>query len=244
MALAMPYTFVRAIGILCLLTSSKGLTEKITFASIEKLSEQEVAKIVLPQIYQKLNISIDIIPLPANRAQKEANSGQKSGEILRIYSYGNETPNVIRVPTAYYSLTTAAFALKGHSILLNDLKGLSKYRIGRVRGVKHTNNATKGLARVYDSGTTIQLFKQLEQGNIDVALTNYLDGMLTIKRLKSDNYAIINKSLAYEPLYHYLHKEHQPLVYKIDREIKQLKQSGELKTMLEKAEKAIYQQML
>ncbi|GHG03338.1 substrate-binding periplasmic protein [Thalassotalea marina] len=210
------------------------------FASIDHLGEQQVAQRVLPQIYAQLGHNIHITPLAANRAQYEANSGLKDGEILRIFSYGKENPNVIRVPTPYYSLSTAVFVLAGADIKINSVADLKGYRIGRVRGVKHTLNATKNIEKVYDSNNTKQLFLQLIVGNIDIALTNHQDGLMTLKELNVDSIQLINKSIADEPLYHYLHRKNIDLVTPVDNQIKAMKQSGELQQLIDEAELAVY----
>ncbi|GLX79709.1 ABC transporter substrate-binding protein [Thalassotalea insulae] len=214
--------------------------QQLNFASIKLLSEQQVAKIVLPQIYQKLGKTITVTPLPANRAQQEANSGVKDGEILRIFNYGIETPHVIRVPTPYYYLTTAAFTQEKNEITVKQLADLSPYRVGIVRGVKHTNYATKGFPRVYLSNNSEQLFRQLAQGNIDIALTNYRNGIYTINKLNLQAIKVLDKELTYEPLYHYINKKHADMVEPVNQMIRQLTTSGELEQMIKHAENQIY----
>ncbi|WP_206483906.1 transporter substrate-binding domain-containing protein [Thalassotalea sp. G2M2-11] len=213
---------------------------KLNFASIAKLGEQEVASIVLPQIYQQIQQPISITPLPANRAQHEANRGIKDGEILRIYSYGEETPNVIRVPTPYYYFTTAAFSRKNTSITINRPADLAHYRIGVVRGVKHTENATKKLSNVSLSNSTRELFHQLSIGNIDIALTSFQDGQFLIKQLGNDKFKVVHPALVYESLFHYLNKKHEKLVTPINQVIKRLKATGELEKMLIQAQQQVY----
>lgn len=85
----------------CVLLASVGHAQQLHFSSIEGLVEQEISRLILPQIYARLSIDITITPLPAKRAQFEADSGISDGEIMRIHSYGEEIKNVIRVP---YSL--------------------------------------------------------------------------------------------------------------------------------------------
>ncbi len=214
--------------------------QQLNFASIVQLSEQQVAGIVLPQIYQKLGKTAIITPLPASRAQQEANSGVKDGEILRIFNYGLETPNVIRVPTPYYNLTTAAFSQLSSEINISKLADLAQYRIGIVRGVQHTKVATRGMPKVYKSNTSEQLFRQLAQGHIDIALTNYRDGIYTMKKLPPQTFKVLHKELAYEPLYHYINKQHANIVTEVDQIIKQLTANGELAKMLKQAEQQVY----
>lgn len=209
------------------------------FAAIERLVEQEIGKIVLTEIYQQLGFSIEISSFSGNRAQFEANSGQKAGEIMRIFSYGAENKNLIRVPTPYYSLVTSAFIRKDSKIKITKASHLNGHKIARVRGVKHTNNITRDLPNVSDSNSTEAIFKLLLQGNVDIALTNYIDGIEVLKRLKLENEIITGQPLAELKLYHYLHKDHQAQVSKVDNMIKQLKKNGELAKIVKSAERTI-----
>jgi hypothetical protein len=168
------------------------LANKYHFASIEYLIEQEIGRIVLPQIYKNIGIDITITPLPGQRAELEANNGKKDGEIMRIFSYGNENISSIRVPTPYYYLETMAFVRKGSLISINNKEDLKKYRLAKIRGVKHTHNITKGLANVYEMNSTANMFRMLNNGKVDVVLTNTIDGNLVLKKLGYENIRSIN----------------------------------------------------
>jgi ABC-type amino acid transport substrate-binding protein len=212
------------------------------FAAIEHLVEQEVGKIVLSAIYQELGININISSFSGNRAQYAANSGQKAGEIMRIWSYGTENENLIRVPTPYYSLITSAFIRKNSAFNINKASDLTGHKIARIRGVKHTNNISKNMPNVSDSSSTKRMLKLLHQGSVDVALTNYIDGLHVLRKLKLENEIISGKPLAELNLYHYLHKDHQYLVSKVDQMIIQLKANGKLAEMIKSAEQAVLNQ--
>ena len=209
------------------------------FSSIELLIEQEVVRLVLPKIYQNIGIKISITPLPAKRSQYLANSGLNDGEIMRIWTYGNENPNTIRVPTPYYYLETMPFVLKKSNIVILQKEDLRKYRLTKVRGVKHTNNITQDMNNIYEMSSTEQMFKLLQNGRVDVALTNTIDGNLMLAKLGSDKIIPMKQPLVTLPLYHYIHKDHALLVPIIDAEIKRLKNSGILKKLIEEAEDKI-----
>lgn len=213
---------------------------ELSFASIAHLAEQEVGRIVLPQIYQTIGIKVHITPLPANRAMLATSSGSYAGEIMRITSYAEISPELIRVPTPYYQLQTAAFALSSKNITLNNAYDLKDYRVGKVSGVAHTNEITHGLIKVYNSPSTEQLFAQLRDGRIDIALTNLADGNLLVSQNSFTDIVVINSSLAIHDLHHYLHKDHQSLVPLIDDKIKQLKANGQLAELIQQAEHVIY----
>jgi len=209
------------------------------FVSINNLIEQEIGRIILPEIYEKLDIPITITPLPGKRAQYEATSGASDGEIMRIFTYGIENPNMIRVPTPYYSLETMAFIRKDSNIIINNKEDLKSYKIVKVRGVKHTNNITRGLENLVDLNSTKQIMKFLDKGRADIALTNTVDGIMTIKELNLINIQAISQPLARLQLFHYIHNNHQDLVPKVDNVIKEMKDSGELDRLIQDAETAV-----
>lgn len=209
------------------------------FAAIEKLVEQDVATIIMPKIYRELDLNIDITRLPAKRAQLEASSGIKDGEILRIWSYGSAFPSMIRVPTPYYQLQTMAFSKKIHGIDIHSKNDLKKYRIVKVSGVKHTIDITKGMNNIIDVDNTEAMMKYIQNDRADVALTNTIDGIIALKKLGFTNIEPSSSVLASQNLYHYIHKSHQHLVTKVDTVIKNMKKSGKLQTLIQKAEKRV-----
>lgn len=209
------------------------------FASIQFLIEQEIGRIVLPQIYKNIGIEIDIIPFPGERAQLEANQGNKDGEIMRIWSYGDENDQSVRVPTPYYYLETVAFSLTKNKISVESSEDLKKYKLAKIRGVKHTNNITKGLTNVYVMNSTENMFKMLLSGKVDIVLTNSLDGEVVLKRLGLEHKVTGAKPLATLPLYHYINQKNRNLVPLINAEILRIRNNGVLDNMISQAEQLV-----
>jgi ABC-type amino acid transport substrate-binding protein len=227
-----------------LLIIPKANAEQYHFASINYLIEQEIGRVILPEIYNRLGIKITISPLPGKRAQYEAQAGLKDGEVMRTYIYGTKTPSTIRIPTPYYYLETMAFIRADSDVAINNITDLSKYHIVKVRGVEHTNSITKGMKNVKDLDTTTQILRLVAAGLADVALTNKIDGLIMLEKLNITNVRPISKSLKRHRLYHYVHKSLQHLVPKLDREIKKMKETGELDTLLLKAEQHVFKNSL
>jgi hypothetical protein len=211
------------------------ISKTMHFSSIELLVEQDIGRIIIPAMYQRLGIEVIVIPLPANRAQQEAVLGDTDGEIMRIWSYGIDNPDMIRVPTAYYYLQTGAFIVKNSDVLIRNKTDLAQYRLARVRGVKHTNSITAGLPFVNDMSNTQQMMRYLSAGMVDVALTNIIDGQKVIKNSDYKNIILMTPPLATYKLYHYLNKKHAALVSKIDLMIRDMQTSGELAQLIAKA---------
>lgn len=209
------------------------------FVSIENLIEQEIGRIILPQVYKKLGIAITITPLPGKRAQFQATSGQSDGEIMRIYSYGKENPTTYRVPTPYYRLETMVFIKKNSPIKIKRKEDLSHYSIVKVRGVKHTNNITTGLSNIADVNSTEQAMRLVDEGLVDIALTNTIDGLMALKKLGIDNVVPIDQPLATLDLFHYIHDDHKELIPLVDSMIKEMIANGEMALIIQTAENAV-----
>ncbi|TMP39033.1 substrate-binding periplasmic protein [Pseudoalteromonas rubra] len=214
----------------------------LQFVSINYLIEQEVGRLVLPEVYRKLNVSIVITPYPGKRAQQLVRSGKRHGEIMRIYSYGDENPHTIRVPTPYYTLETMAFVRSDSHVDLQSEQDLSNYRIAKVRGVKHTNNITKGMSKVEDTDTTIQALNLVSKGLADVALTNRIDGLVMLAQAGIENVVPHQSSFRVLELYHYVHKDQRHWVKKVDDVLRRMTHSGELAILIKKAENQVISQ--
>ena len=199
------------------------------FVSINNLTEQKLGKAVISEVYRRIGMNIEVTSYSGKRAEFEANEGRKDGEIMRVWSYGNNNPNLIRVPTPYLTLITTAFIKKNNTIKLNKRTDLANYRLARVMGLKHTEDITRGMKNVVEANSTLNMFKLLEQDIVDIALTDYVDGMHTLNQLNSNHQLTPHpKVLAHLPLYHYIHKKHHHLVDKVDAKIKEMITSGEL----------------
>lgn len=205
------------------------------FVSIEKLIGQEVGRIVITEVYKKLGIEITTEPRPANRAQTEVEMGFKDGEIMRIFDYGNENKEVIRVPTPYHSEETTAFVKRNSNFSINSKDDLKDLKVVKVTGVKHTNNITTDMPNVYSINNTEFMMKYLKAGRADVALTGKINGLAAIERFDYDDIVVIKKPLATFNAYHYIHKKHKELVPRVDNMIREMKQSGELEIIIKQA---------
>lgn len=220
------------------------VAEQLKFASIAGLVEQEVGRIIITEVYKKLGIDIVIIRLPGQQAQKNATSGIYDGEIMRIWTYGEEFPAVMRVPTPYYHLETMAFFKRNSGIEISSRSDLLQYRLLKILGVKHTENITSGLSYVVNVDRTDKMMQLLAYGRADVALTNRIDGIASLRRLKLDNIVHLEQPLAVLNLYHYIHRRHQALVPRVDKLLQTMQSSGELKILVERAERSVINNVL
>ena len=233
--------FIRFFLILFVFLSLSSKASDYDLVSIAGLYEQQVGQIVLPEVYKKLGIDITITAMPGKRAMLEVVSGRKDGEIMRIWSYGIEYPETIRIPTPYYKLETMAFFQEGDDIQVKSAKDLANYSVLKVRGVKHTDNITAGLENVYDYDDTESMLRALSTHGKKVALTNTVDGIFSIKKFELGGIQRIESPLAIFPLYHYVHKKNAHLVERLDQAIRAMKDSGELDKLIALAEQKVFE---
>jgi ABC-type amino acid transport substrate-binding protein len=165
-------------------------------------------------------------------------SGQVDGEIMRIYSYGAKHPQLIRVPSPYYSLETTVFTLKNRSITVRTKDDLRGYTIVVVRGVQHTADMTEGLSGVTEVNSTEQMMQFLKAGRADIALANRIDGIAVLSRLKIDS-IVPRTTLNTLNLYCYMHPKRKDLVPRLDRAIREMTASGQLTHISRDAEAAV-----
>ncbi|CAM3904581.1 substrate-binding periplasmic protein [Vibrio aquimaris] len=218
--------------------SSSVRADEYTFASIANLPEQMISTKIMTEIYGQLGYYIEVTPLPGLRAQSAANSGKVVGEVARIWGYGDQTPNVVRVPTAYYSLKTVGYALSNSGIKVHNKEELSQYKVVIIRGVKHTAEITQDMEKsnieIVDSPES--MMQSVSNGQAQIALTNPLLGSILVKQLGENKMEQVGPSLAQLGLYHYIHKDHAELVPIINKKIIALRDSGELDAMIAKYE--------
>lgn len=215
--------------------------EEYHFVSISGLYEQEVGEVILAEIYSRVGLGFKVSRVPGQRAVMEATQGRVDGEVMRIWSYGEEHPEVIRVPTSYYFLETMAFYKKGSGVEVSSIEDLTKYSVLKIRGVKHTNIVTKGVADVYDFDDTESMLKALNKQRSNVALTNRGDGLFAIQKYGIKGIEFSKYPLFSFPLYHYVHKKSIHLVDKIDRVIAKMKETGELDKLIRRAERQVFE---
>jgi polar amino acid transport system substrate-binding protein len=215
--------------------------EEYHFAAISNLYEQEVGEIILTDVYRRAGLEMKVSRMPGQRAIMEAASGRVDGEIMRIWSYGIEHPQLVRVPTSYYFLETMAFYKKGSDAEVNSVEDLAKYSVLKVRGVKHTNAITKGLTKVYNYDNTEAMLRALDEDRNNVAITHRGDGIFAIQKHGLKNIDSSEFPMFSFPLYHYVFKEKRHLVDKIDRIILAMKATGELDILIRTAEKQVFE---
>lgn len=236
--------YISIVIFLLFLNSAAYGKETYNFVSMKNIIIEDVGKIIVPKIFEKINIKLNVTPMPAKRAENEVFTGKKDGEVMRIWSYLKSNPNTIRVPTSYYDLKTTAFVRSDSNIKIDSVEDLKNYKLVKQFGVKHTNNITLKIKNVVDVNSKEALMSFLQSNRAEVALTSSLDGDFTLKKLNINDIIKIQKPLAKFKVYIYIHKKYESLVPKVDAAIKQMKESKELEEIIKLAEQEVLKNYL
>ena len=221
--------------LVAVLMASAVMAYDVALVRNEKAAEQAIAASLLTEIYSRTGLTVRIDALPGARANSAALAGTTDGEVGRVQAYADANPGLTKVEPAYYFLTSTAFAKAGSGILIASRDDLKKYAVGIVRGIAHAAAATEGVARVQIVGDYDQMFKMLAAGRIDVAIDTGVNGDYVIRKLGLTDIKPVGE-LARLDLFNILHARQAHLAPKIGREIRMLKNSGELAKLIRKHE--------
>lgn len=202
----------------------------------ELATEQNIAALVLEEVYRREGLVTRSSPLPATRANALALAGEVDGEVGRIQAYAEKNPTLLQVKPALYYLETVAFARKGVKVTNRD--SLAPYRVGVVRGIEHARMAAAMAKRIEAVGTYEQMFQMLDAGHIDVAIDSGVNGKRVLHKLGLKDIQAAG-TLARLELFHLLHPRQALVADKIGKQIKLLKETGELDKLVSKAENQV-----
>ena len=214
--------------------------QPLKFTQIVDTPDQVIGAVIVKAAYEKLDIPVKFVILPGKRALAESSEGRADGEVHRIIEIGDEYPTLLRVPTPINYIEPSVFSKK-HEFEVTNCAALQGYKIGIVRGVKHSQLCTQGLENVLVGDDLTGVMRMLNAGRIDLLITARINGLMMAKELKLDTIKPLSPPLSRFWVYHYLHERHKRLVPTVDAIFKAMQKSGELEALREKAVQQLLQ---
>lgn len=208
--------------------------EPMTFTLIVDIPDQMIGAVIVKAAYQKLGIPVGFSILPGKRALAESSKGRADGEVHRIFEIGGQYPTLWRVATPINYIEPSVFS-KNHAFDVTDCAALQGYRIGIVRGVKHSQLCTQGMKGVLKANDLTGAMRMLDAGRVDLLITARINGLLMAKELGLETIKPLSPPLSRLWVYHYLHERHKDLVPKVDSVFKAMQESGELEALRQQA---------
>jgi ABC-type amino acid transport substrate-binding protein len=209
--------------------------EPLRFARIEDIPDQFVGGEILKAVYQRLNIPIELVDLPAKRALLDSSTGQLDGEVHRNINVSFQYPTLLRVEPAINYIEPSVFVQNLH-VEVNGWDSIREYRIGIVRGVGTSEDGTRGMKNVLAVTTLDQLMQTLAAGRIDVAVSDAFSGLAVVRAAGlQDRISVLKPRLQRTDIYHYLHEKHRELVPRVERVLRDMEARGELESLRSRA---------
>ncbi len=215
--------------ILLALSSSAYAQAPLRIAKMDSPDHLLLMRIV-SKAYQKLQVPIEFVEYPGRRALLESSAGVVDAELSRVYELGLEYPSLIRVPTSIFWFDASVFS-KNQAIKVNGWNSLRGLSIGIMRGMLYAESGLKGFSNVHVLGGSLNLFKFLDAGRVDIVVFSNLNGLYLINKHKFQNIHLLSPGLERIQTYHYVHEKHRALVPKLDAVFQDMKNSGELEEM-------------
>lgn len=220
--------------LLCLLTLQV-MAQELRLSKMESSNGQEVAALILADVYQQAGLQFSLESMPAARATSTLRRGETDGEVGRVASYFAANPTFVKVEPAIYRMTSAAFSLRGKGIKIRTAEDLKHLRVGIVRGVAHVEAITANVTDLQVTNSFDSAYRMLDAGRFDVLLDTRFNGEYYVRKLQLKRVEHVG-DLAKHELFHVLHPSRIELLPKLSRAISSLKKSGDLAKLTTKYE--------
>lgn len=192
---------------------------------------------ILKEAYQRLGIAIVHEPLPPFRSLEMVNAGEIDGELSRVAGIEQQFPNLVMAPVPIIMLDNVVFT-KQAEFAVTGWESLRPYPMALLTGLKLIEKHTQGMMRTFVSQPA-QLFYMLNKDRVDIVVYSRLDGLELLRQLQLPDIRILEPPVSQVPLYHYLHKKHQPLVERLTQALQALETEGRLRSIREETVKKL-----
>lgn len=172
----------------------------------------------------------------SERAMINANTGVDDGFAMRIKGLEAQYPNLLRVREKVIDNDFVAYSLR-HNFATADWSSLAPYQVAYILGWKVFEKGlpvTAPATKVRDAG---QLFSLLQQDRADVVLYERWQGEWQVRQLGLKVRAL-EPPLARQEMFIYLHRRHEALLPRVERELAAMKRDGSYQSIFDATLKA------
>jgi len=190
------------------------------------------ADMVVNHALAQLDLKMESVKLPAERALLNANAGIDDGDLLRIEGIEKTYPNLIQVPEKIIDIEFVVFT-KQPQFTLSDWQSLKPYSIAIINGWKILERNITDVAELTKVKNEDQLFTILSKNRVDAIVYSRWTGLAYITQHNLQGVYMVKPPIAQRSLYIYLHKKHKNLVPKLSQALKSMKLDGSYQRLYE-----------
>jgi len=210
----------------------------LLITAVSKTGSSGVAARLLGEIYRRAGLQLQIEVLPAPRTSLMSLSGQADGDLMRIQSYGQNYPQLVRIDPAYYRVSVKAYSMPDRYVHVRTRDDLQHYALGAIRGMPYVAELSDKHPALTLTQNSSQMFRMLQAGRLDVVLSPTLSAQSAINSLQI-RHVVASPELALFELHHYLHVRRKDLAPRIADVIRKMKAGGELERLTLQYEAAV-----
>lgn len=226
-----------------ILASFQLFSSELKFSTFVNQSLFHICSEIVTEIYSRLDYEVSIIEMSSMRAIKESEAGRTDGEVGRMYSYSDICSEVIAVPTPYYGADTTAFVRSDSGISGVTVENLNQFSVARISGVLNTDLLTSEVEETFDFLTIEDMLRFLQyRDDADLALVNRIGGLIALRKYEINGIVPLSPPIVRRDIYHFVNKKNAALVPRLNSMIKELKSSGELDEIIQRAEERVFQE--
>ena len=181
--------------------------------------------LIVKEACARVGVEVEIIQLPAQRSLSNANLGIDDGDILRIGGMETRYPNLVPVPEPLVKFEFVAFS-RGVEFTPDGWDSLRPFNVGIVTGWKILEEKVVETASLTKTRNSVQLFRMLQTGRLDLAVYNRIEGEWLARKLGFRTIKALHPPLAERDMYLYLHKKHSELAVRLGQQIRAMKEDG------------------
>lgn len=181
---------------------------------------------LIDEAFRRMNMSVDIVILPAERVLINANNGIEDGCVLRIRGLEKTYPNLVRVPEM---MMYSEFV--GYTVIAADVKGgiwasLNPYTVSYITGWKIFEMNLADHPQTVKVKNAAQLFSLLKQGRADIVLYERWQGIQLLLEAGIGDARTIEPPFATFEMFMYLNEKHRKIIPQLASVLSEIKRDG------------------
>lgn len=228
--------YVAAIALLALPAAQANGIVVSTLAETSPVTE--AAEKVMTEAYRRLGMTLQVKPLPGDRALQSANDGLVDGELYRGGDVALTFTNLVKIPVVISTVDFVVFA-KDKTLPVRAWKDLAPYTVGYKRGIKAIESNLPKATKAEPVAATEQAFKKLETGRNDAVVAVRLTGLLALNELGMKQITVLDPPLLSLKLFHFLHVKNQALADRLTVTLQQMEKEGVIKNIQKEVEHTV-----
>jgi polar amino acid transport system substrate-binding protein len=196
---------------------------KITISTApynSKKVEQVIS--ILKKAYNEINLDVEVVVMPGERSLVSADTGVTDGDLHRIDGIQKIYKHLVIVQIPLAINTHSAFT-KGLEFKVDGYSSLKPYRIAYTRGFKAIEKGTNSGFKTFPVKDDESAFMMLNDGRVDVVITDYDDGVKTLNELKMPDIHPLSPPVETIALYHFVNEKHITLVPMLEKALENVK---------------------